>query len=517
MTDGPPSALPLPVVPGLSGLSVLARGGYATVYRAIQESVAREVAVKVENRTLDNERDQRRFLREARAAGRMSSHPHVVDLFDAGVTADQHPYLIMELCEGSYADRMRDAPLVPAEAREVGMKIADALSDAHHLGVLHRDVKPANILRSRFGEPALADFGLAVLAEARDSSVTLEVLTPAYAPPEMFRHSAPSPAVDVYALCATLYAVMRGKPPRWREDRNPSLITLMELFSQPIPDLPGVPAAMMEVLRHGMANEPESRPSAEQLRDMLAGVSLTEPPPSSAPRGVYVSRSYAPPTPTPSHPVSPGVSPSGPSAGPPPPPPTYPRAPGFVPAHDSTPTVGGRRRRSLHWILGGVAALALLAVVSASAWYVSGRPDPRPSPTALPTTGSPLPSLAGGALPGCLLPIAGGRCPDELECYGAADASGPGIRAQRVDCAGRHTWEAYAVGDLPAGADPDGVAGDPAVKSLCTDSTFMRTTLLLSTQGWQFEVLRPDGEGDRTFRCLAGKGRDALQGPTLAR
>ena len=530
MTERAPSALPLPVVPGLSGLSVLARGGYATVYRALQESVHREVAVKVENRTLDNERDQRRFLREARAAGRMSSHPHVVDLFDAGVTADQHPYLIMELCDGSYADRMRDTPLEPAEAREVGMKIADALADAHQLGVLHRDVKPANILRSRFGEPALADFGLAVLAEARDSSVTLEVLTPAYAPPEMFRHSAPSPSVDVYALCATLYAVMRGKPPRWREDRNPSLITLMELFNQPIPDLPGVPRALMEVLRHGMANEPESRPSAEQLRDMLTGVSLTEPP-----RGVYVSRSYAPPTapvpaptpappaeppsPSPAYPVSPGVAGghSTPSpGGPPPPPPHLMRAPGFVPPHDNTPTVGTSRRRSLQWVLGGVVVVALLVAVSAGAWYAAGRPDPKPSPTAqLPTTGAPLPSLAGGALPGCLLPVAGGRCPDVLECYGPADADGPGINAQRVDCSGRHTWEAYAVGDLPAGADPDDVADQPAVQSLCTDSTFMRTTLLLSTQGWEFEVLRP--EGDRTFRCLAGKGRNALQGPTLTR
>ncbi|BCB85691.1 serine/threonine-protein kinase [Phytohabitans suffuscus] len=537
MTERAPSALPLPVVPGLSGLSVLARGGYATVYRATQESVAREVAVKVENRTLDNERDQRRFLREARAAGRMSSHPHVVDLFDAGVTADQHPYLIMELCDGSYADRMRDTPLQPAEAREVGVKIADALADAHQLGVLHRDVKPANILFSRFGEPALADFGLAVLAEARDSSVTLEVLTPAYAPPEMFRHSAPSPAVDVYALCATLYAIMRGKPPRWHEDRNPSLITLMELFNQPIPDLPGVPGALMEVLRHGMVNEPESRPSAEQLRDMLTGVSLTEPPPPPpSPRGVYVSSSYAPPTPTPSpgpavpaspgpsspspaYPVSPGVGfpPSGGQSGPGgPPPPHHMRAPGFVAPHDSTPTVGAGRRRGMRWILAGVAALALIAVASASTWYL-GRPEPTPSPTALvPTTAAPLPSaLAGGALPGCLLPVAGGRCPDELECYAAAEAGGPGIRAQRVDCDGRHTWEAYAVGDLPAGADPDAVADDPAVRSLCTDSTFMRTTLLLSTQGWQFEVLRPDD--DRTFRCLAGKGRDALQGPTLTR
>ena len=288
MTDTPPGTLPLPEVPGLTDLSVFARGGYATVYRATQQSVGREVAVKVENRTLDTERDQRRFLREARAAGRMSSHPHVVDLFDAGVTADQHPYLIMELCDGSYADRMKTSPLTAVEARDVGVKIADALADAHQLGVLHRDVKPANILYSRFGEPALADFGLAVLAEARDSSVTLEVLTPAYAAPEMFRHSAPSPAVDVYALCATLYAIMRGKPPRWQDDRNPSLITLMDLFTEPIPDLPNVPAGFLELLRRGMANEAEHRPSAEEMRDLLAGVHLD--PVSAGVRGAGLGR-----------------------------------------------------------------------------------------------------------------------------------------------------------------------------------------------------------------------------------
>jgi serine/threonine protein kinase len=267
-------ALPLPAVPGLSGLSVLALGGYATVYRATQDSVGREVAVKVENRTLDSERDQRRFLREARAAGRMSSHPHVVDLFDIGVTSDQHPYMIMELCDGSYADRMRSSPLDALEARDVGVKIADALADAHQLGVLHRDVKPANILYSRFSEPALADFGLAILAEMRDSSITLEVLTPAYAPPEMFRHGAPSPAVDVYALCATLYAIMNGHPPRWRGDGVPSLVALMDLFAEPIPDLAGVPRSLLDVLRVGMANDAAARPSAEQLRDMLAGLSL---------------------------------------------------------------------------------------------------------------------------------------------------------------------------------------------------------------------------------------------------
>jgi serine/threonine protein kinase len=276
--DDPASPAAAPTVPGLTGLEVLARGGYSTVYRAVQVSVGRGVAVKIENRALATEHDRSRFLREARAAGRMSSHVFVVDLFDAGVTEDGHPYLVMELCAGSYADLLRERPLTAQEARDVGVKIADALADAHQVGVLHRDVKPGNILITEFGEPTLADFGLAVLTEARDVSTTLDVLTPAYAPREMFRQPcAPSPAADVYSLCATLYTLLSGRPPRWSRERDPSLLTILELFERPVPDLPGVPVELTDVLRAGLTNDPSSRPSAAELCDRLAALSLYPP------------------------------------------------------------------------------------------------------------------------------------------------------------------------------------------------------------------------------------------------
>jgi eukaryotic-like serine/threonine-protein kinase len=385
--------VPPPTVPGLSGLTVLARGGYATVYRAVQESVGRDVAVKVENRALESERDQRRFLREARAAGRMSSHPHVVDLFDAGVTGDGHPYLIMELCDGSYADRIRTLTLTAAEAREVGMKIADALADAHGLGVLHRDVKPANILISRFNEPALADFGLAVLAETRDTSITLEVLTPAYAPREMFRAGTPpSPAADVYSLCATLYALMHGRPPRWRGERNPSLITLMELFDQPVPDLSGVPVPLVDVLRSGMLNEPGARPTAAMLRDRLAALTLpTTAPPTSASRAARQTAALTGGRTAPTQPVR-DRTPAG----------TPPRPPARA-EPDLQATVP--RRRWWPFAGAGAAVLVFGLLVSGATWYGLAHRAPRtPGSPRLAAVGRPGGSSPGTAPAGAVLP-----------------------------------------------------------------------------------------------------------------
>ncbi len=489
-------------MPGLTGLTVVARGGYATVYRAVQESIGREVAVKIENRSLDSEHDRRRFMREARASGRMSSHPHVVDLFDAGFLADGHPYLIMELCDGSYADRLRGGPLAPAEVRDVGVKIADALSDAHQLGVLHRDVKPANILVSGFGEPTLADFGLAVLAEMRDVATNMDVMTPAYAPREMFRHGCePSPAADVYSLCATLYALLRGKPPRWSEDREPSLLTLLEMFDHPVPDLPGVPGDLLDALRAGLSNHPAQRPTAGQLREALMALPLQ-------PAAIPGDDAVRVPAPVESQPEAWSM-------------PTQP-VPSDLSAPDGGATVPIRKKDRIRWPFLGLGVAILLAglVLSATAYGAGRWPANRMVLRAV--AASRLSSAARAGDTGCALAVLGATCPSAAQCFDTVSVAGGVARARPLPCTGPHTWEVFAIGTLPSGLPGVGyqqVKAAQAVARVCNIGVLMLVDLV--ADGWQVDVLPPSpeayGGGDRSFRCLAGTGPNRQTGPSFSR
>ena len=302
-----------PDIPGHKIAGVLGNGGFATVYRGLQLAVGREVAVKVDNRVLISERDRRRFVREVTAAGRLSGHPHVIDVYDAGTLDDGRPYMVMEFCPGGSLDDLvrRHGPMTPAQVRDIGIRIADALAAAHAAGILHRDIKPANILVNRYGMVGLSDFGLAsILAAEGGQSVTREALTPAFASPESFHGEEPTAAADLYSLAATLYALLAGRPPRFPSDgRSPSFATILSLHDKPVDDVPGVPAGLMAALRSSLAADPAVRPqSAAALRDALLGTAA----PRSGPPAPTVAAAAPPPArPDPTRVLTQDARPSG--------------------------------------------------------------------------------------------------------------------------------------------------------------------------------------------------------------
>ncbi len=195
----------------------LARGGMGVVFEARQVSLNRKVALKmILAGQLANEIDVKRFYTEAEAAASLD-HPGIVPIYEVGRHEGQH-YFSMGFVEGqSLSQRLADGPLPPREAAELMIKVAEAIEYAHSRGVIHRDLKPGNILLDRQGNPRVTDFGLAKKLEG-DSGLTGSgqiMGTPSYMPPEQAggNRGEVGPAADVYALGATLYALVTGRPP----------------------------------------------------------------------------------------------------------------------------------------------------------------------------------------------------------------------------------------------------------------------------------------------------------------
>ena len=204
---------------GFELLSRLGQGGMGAVYKARQKSMDRLVALKILPKNLAKNQDFiSRFLREARAAGKLS-HPNIVTGIDAGF-ADGYYYFAMEYVEGrNLGDRVRsDGPLPEKEVLEIGRQIAEALEYAHDAGMVHRDVKPENILVTREGQAKLCDLGLARTSggsddEARVTQAGFAVGTPYYISPEQVRGEDPDSRADIYSLGCTLYHLLAGQPP----------------------------------------------------------------------------------------------------------------------------------------------------------------------------------------------------------------------------------------------------------------------------------------------------------------
>jgi serine/threonine-protein kinase len=249
---------PLRVLDHYVLVSLLGRGGMAEVWKAWDRSLGRWVAVKYLRPDIGH--PTQRIEREGRMAGALS-HPGIISIFERGVHGAR-PYLVMPYVEGTPPG----APLPPREAARIAWEVAGALAHAHERGIIHRDVKPANILLAAGGHVVLADFGLAIPDDTATSRWAISG-TPEYASPEQVRGDQLDGRTDIYSLGATLYHLLSGKPPYG--GAGPEEIAAKILRGEREP-LRGAPRALSAAVERAMAMERERRyPDVGEFRSDL--------------------------------------------------------------------------------------------------------------------------------------------------------------------------------------------------------------------------------------------------------
>ena len=255
----PPSTPP--ELPGFTYEALLGSGGFADVFLYQQLMPQRRVAVKV----LLTERMTRgsadAFDAEANIMARLSTHPAIVTIYQAGVSSDGRPYLVMEYCpKPNLQVRYRREPFSVAESLRVGVQVAAAVETAHRAGILHRDIKPANILVTEYNRPALTDFGIAVASGGDAESTGMSI---PWSPPEAFADANNAgPASDVWALGATVYTLLAGRSPfEVPGGRNGSADLIQRIESAPLGLLarPDAPDSLQRLLERSMAKAPSGR------------------------------------------------------------------------------------------------------------------------------------------------------------------------------------------------------------------------------------------------------------------
>jgi eukaryotic-like serine/threonine-protein kinase len=364
----------------------LASGGSAEVWRAHDDQLDRPVAVKrLHAHLLPDEASRLRLAAEARAAASLS-HPGIVGVYDVDVEGES-PALVMELVEGeSLAARIaRAGPLQPGEAAHVGAEVADSLFHAHQQGVIHRDVKPGNVLLDRDGRVRLVDFGIAhsLAKSAERLTLTGTVIgTLSSMAPEQLAAGPITPRADLYGLGVVLHEALTGQSPYPAS----TPLVLAEAQRSGPPTLEGVDPALAELVTACLAYDPENRPRhagavAEALRAWLGRAetaALTAGPVAVA-HGAALGRSGEPTVAGPASSTEPATAAEPPSAPAPAPAPEVPRR--------------ARRRRPvgvplLPLLLGAIAisigAVALLVGFNGTGDGVAGDGSPDPSPTPLP-------------------------------------------------------------------------------------------------------------------------------------
>ena len=256
-------------IPGYDEVEEIGRGGFGVVYRARQRDLDRTVAVKVLTDAVDA-RSIARFDRERRTLGALADHPNVVTIFESGTTRQGQPYLTMEhLAGGSLGDLLARVGRIDWRAAVAAVvAVCGAVETAHRIGVLHRDIKPDNILLDRRGEVVLADFGIAGHVGGTATATGSVTASVGHAPPEVLTGARSTPVADVYSLGSTLFALLAGGPAFVRPTDESVLPVVVRVATEPVPDLRplGVPDDVASVVERAMAKEGGDRhPSAAAL------------------------------------------------------------------------------------------------------------------------------------------------------------------------------------------------------------------------------------------------------------
>ncbi|MER6578949.1 protein kinase [Nonomuraea sp. NPDC001023] len=378
----------------------LGEGGMGVVWRAYDELLDRTVAIKEVRYTGVGDAKRadlnRRTIREARAAGRLD-HPSVIVIHDV-VEEDGRPWIVMQLVRSrSLAEVIGErGPLPAALVAMVGGRVLDALRAAHATGVLHRDVKPENVLLADDGRVVLTDFGIAALeAESGLTATGGLVGTPAYMPPERLNGEATRPESDLWSLGATLYAAVEGRPPFKRDSWAATVAAVLRDEPEP----PVRAGALQPVVMGLLRRDPAARMPAGEAARLLHQVATGQP--LLADQTPMWSAPFPAPAPTPAAPgpYPQGRPPHGPPAAPsgpyPPPQGAQPVTGDARPPHRTVPGDPRRRGRTM-WIAvpATVAALALLGGGGVLLYdRLSGSATPTPTAGAQPpATGEPVPA-----------------------------------------------------------------------------------------------------------------------------
>lgn len=261
---------------GFTAATEIGRGGFGVVYRCFQPGLDRTVAIKVLTADLESE-NLERFVREQLAMGKLSGHPNIVSVFEVGSTATGRPYIVMPYhARGCLDARIQQhGPVGWQEVLHIGVRIAGALETAHRRGMLHRDVKPGNILLTEYGEPQLADFGIARLTGGFETTAGTITGSPAFTAPEVLQGQTPDATADIYSLASTLFCACTGHAVFERRSGEQLIAQFVRITKHPMPDLSeaGLPSDLAAVIESAMSRDRGERPTTaagfgEALREI---------------------------------------------------------------------------------------------------------------------------------------------------------------------------------------------------------------------------------------------------------